>query len=408
LRQNISLAVRAIKANKLRTVLTVFIIALGLMALLGILTSIEALRSTVNKNFATLGSNSFTLRNEGMIEDEDEEDRNMPNPVISRREAESFKEKFNYPGSVISLGYLTHGAATVENGNKKTNPNVMAMAVDENYISVGGYEIDMGRWFSKSDVELGIRSIILGSDIAEKLFAKNIDPLGKSIQLQGQSFKVMGVLKSKGSSIMASDNICFIPLTTSRTVFPVFESSYAITVGVNDIDDMEPAIGAATGLMRQVRKLDVREKNDFAINKSDSVIAIVIDLISNIAIGVLFIGVVTLIGAAIGLMNIMLVQVNERTREIGINMAIGANAKSIRMQFLTESVLICLIGGIIGILLGVLVGNAVAAIFNITFFIPWGWVAAGFILCFFTGILAGYYPAVKASKLNPIEALRYE
>jgi putative ABC transport system permease protein len=282
------------------------------------------------------------------------------------------------------------------------------MAADAEYFSVGGYEMDKGRWFTGAEIEGTARTIILGSDVAEKLFSKNIDPLGKGVQVENQSFKIIGVLKSKGSSIMANDNVCFIPVTTARTVFPANESSYAITVGVSRVEDIEPAIGTATGLMRQVRKLNVREENNFAITKSDSVIAVVIGLISNIAIGVIFIGVITLIGAAIGLMNIMLVQVNERTREIGINMAIGAKQQVIRRQFLTESVLICLIGGIIGIILGIIVGNIVAQVFHLSFFVPWGWVLAGIALCFATGIAAGYYPALKASKLDPIEALRYE
>lgn len=405
--QNLSLALRAIRANKLRTVLTILIIALGLMALLGILTSVEALKSSVNANFATLGANSFTIRNEGMIDGGDAGEAEKPNPEITRREAEAFKEKYNY-SSTVSISYMSNGTAVLENNDKKTNPNVMVLAADAEYFFIAGYEMEKGRWFTGAEIEGTSRTIILGSDVAEKLFSKNIDPLGRGIQLENQSFKIIGVLKSKGNSMMASDNVCFIPVTTARTTFPANESSYAISVGVSKVEELEPAIGVATGLMRQVRKLNVREENNFAITKSDSIIAAVIDMISNIAIGVIFIGIITLIGAAIGLMNIMLVQVNERTREIGINMAIGAKQQVIRRQFLTESVIICLIGGIIGIILGIVVGNLVAQIFKLSFFVPWGWVLAGIALCFLTGIAAGYYPAVKASKLDPIEALRYE
>ncbi|MBC8046451.1 MAG: ABC transporter permease [Fimbriimonadaceae bacterium] len=410
LRENIGLATRAIRANKLRTIITIIMISLGLMALLGILTSVEAIKSSVNTNFATLGSNSFNIRNEGNLDGDNGRENAEPNPPITYRQAESFKEKYDFPG-IISISYMPVQATRVKAGDKETNPNVSVLAVDENYISIAGYEIDenKGRWFTKGELESASRSVVLGNDVAEKLFGEKVDPLGKGLTVSNQSFRIIGVLKSKGSSIMSSDNIIFIPVTTSRSIFPGSESStFVITVGVNGVDDLEPAIGTATGLMRQVRKLDVREKEDFAIMKSDSVIAIVIGIVSNIAIGVIFIGIVTLIGAAIGLMNIMLVQVNERTREIGINMAIGAKQQTIRRQFLTESIIICLVGGILGIILGIIVGNIVAGIFNVTFFIPWGWVLGGIILCFVTGIAAGYYPAVKASKLDPIEALRYE
>lgn len=395
---------RAIRANKQRTILTICIIALGLMALLAILTSIEALKSSINKNFATLGSNSFTIRNSGQLDDGDMDE---PNPNITRREAELFRDKYDF-GAIVSISYMPLGATVLNTAVKKTNPNVQVMAVDDNYISVAGYEMEKGRWFVSGEVESASRTIILGNDVANKLFETNIDPVGRGVSVQGQSFKIIGVLKSKGSSIMSSDNICFIPTTTSRSVFPAYEGSYVITIGVKNIDDLEPAIGSATGLMRQVRKLDVREENDFSIMKSDSIISIVLNNISYVAIGAIIIGLITLLGAAIGLMNIMLVQVNERTREIGISMAIGARGSVIRRQFLTESIIICLLGGIIGIILGIIVGNLVAQIFHVSFFIPWGWVLGGIILCFVTGIAAGYYPAVKASKLDPIEALRYE
>lgn len=403
--ENISLAIRAIRANKQRTILTICIIALGLMALLAILTSIEALKSSINKNFATLGANSFTIRNEGQLDGGDGNEE--PAPEITRREAESFKEKFDYP-AIVSISYMPFGATTLNTALKKTNPNVQVMAADDNYVFVAGYEMEKGRWFISGEIESASRTIILGSDVVEKLFDKNTDPIGKGVSVQSQSFKIIGVLKSKGNSMMANDNICFIPTTSARSVFPANEGSYVISVAVNNIDDMEPAIGNATGVMRQVRKLDVRKENNFSIMKSDSIISLVMNNISYVTIGAVIIGLITLFGAAIGLMNIMLVQVNERTREIGISMAIGAKGIIIRRQFLTESIVICLLGGIIGIILGIIAGNFVAQLFDVSFFIPWGWVLGGIVLCFITGIAAGYYPAVKASKLDPIEALRYE
>ena len=391
----------------MRTILTVTIIAFGLMALLGILTSIEALKSSINRNFATLGANSFSIRNEGQI-DGGEDDNREPNPAITRREAVAFKNGYDYP-ALVSISYIPfNGWAQLEAGGNETNPNVTVMAVDDQYMAVAGYEMESGRWFTETEVEYASRNVILGSDVFKKLFDENEDPLGKGISIQNQSFRVIGVLKSKGSSMLSSDNRVFIPVTTSRSLFPANENSYTITVGVTSVEDMEPAIGSATGLMRQVRKLDVREKNDFATFKSDSIIEVVLSNISYVTLGAVIIGLITLLGAAIGLMNIMLVQVNERTREIGISMALGATGTVVKRQFITEAIVICLIGGALGILFGVLTGNGVASFFNVKFFVPWGWVFGGLALTFVTGLGAGYYPAIKASKLNPIEALRYE
>ena len=407
LQENIKLATKAIRGNLLRTILTVCIIAFGLMALLGILTSIEALKSSINRNFATLGANSFSIRNEGQIDGGEGGGDREPSPMITRRQAEDFRNRYAYP-SIVSISYVPfNGWAKLKAGEKETNPNVSVMAVDENYLTVAGYEMESGRWFTGGEIESATRYVILGSDVLHKLFGED-DPLGKGVSIQNQAFRVIGVLKSKGSSMLSSDNRVFIPVSTSRSLFPGQENSYTITVGVNTVDDLEPAIGSATGIMRQVRRLDVREGNDFSVFKSDSIIEVVLSNISYVTLGAIIIGLITLLGAAIGLMNIMLVQVNERTREIGISMALGASGLIIKRQFLTEAIVICLFGGAVGILLGVLTGNGVASFFKVNFFIPWGWVLAGLALTFVTGLAAGYYPALKASKLDPIEALRYE
>lgn len=406
--ENILIALRSIRGNLLRTALTVTIIAFGLMALLAILTSIEALKSSINKNFATLGANTFSIRNTADIEGGSMGEIDKERPPVSKREADLFSEKYSYPSSIVSISYVPFGGfAKVKAGAKETNPNVTVMAVDVDYIHVSGYEMQTGRWFTAGEVDYASRTVVLGSDVAAKLFGDE-DPSGKGITVQNQSFRIIGTLKKKGNSMISSDNIVFIPVNTSRSLFPANETSYVITVGVNEVVDLEPAIGEATGTMRQVRKLNVREKNNFTIAKSDSIINIVLQNISYVAIGAIIIGMITLLGAAIGLMNIMLVQVNERTREIGISMALGATGAAVKMQFLVEAIVICLIGGLLGILLGVLCGNAVASFFKISFFVPWIWVLAGLALTFITGLAAGYYPSVKASKLDPIEALRYE
>ncbi len=376
------------------------------MALVGILTAIDALKSSINSNFTTLGANSFSVRNFSEISDREE----RPKPPVSYKEASAFKDKYAYPGSTVSISSIfIQGSGTVKHADKKTNPNVDVFGVDENFISVVGYEIEKGRGFSSQELESASRVVVLGDDVVKKIFSEMDDPLEKGITINNQFYRIIGILKPKGSSFMQSDNRVLIPLTSARSIFPPPGlESYVITVGVRTPEDMDPAIGDATGLMRQVRKLKLGEDNDFVMNKSDSVVNVMLDSLSYVAIGAMFIGFITLIGAAIGLMNIMLVQVNERTREIGVSMAIGANRKAIRRQFLIESIMICIIGGIFGIILGIAIGNLVALALHANFILPWFWVICGLIVCVATGLAAGYIPALRASRLDPIEALRYE
>lgn len=405
-RENIALALRAIRANRLRSIITITIIAIGLTALIGILTAIDALKASINSNFTTLGANSFSIRNFNEISDGNEK----PKPAVTFKEATLFKDKYGFNGAAVSISSIfIQGSGLVKHAEKKTNPNVDVFGVDENFIPVVGYEVDKGRGFSGQELESASRVVVLGNDVVEKVFGGQDNPIDKGVTINDQYFRVIGVLKPKGSSFMQSDNRVLIPLTAARSIFPEGgNGSYILTVGVRSPEDMEPAIGDATGLMRQVRKLKLGEENDFVISKSDSVVSVMLDSLSYVAIGAMFIGFITLIGAAIGLMNIMLVQVNERTREIGVSMAIGANRQTIRRQFLIESIVICVMGGICGIIVGIGIGNLVAMLLHAKFILPWFWVIMGLLVCVITGLAAGYIPALRASRLDPIEALRYE
>jgi putative ABC transport system permease protein len=229
------------------------------------------------------------------------------------------------------------------------------------------------------------------------------------IRANGIKYRIIGVLKDKGSSaFLNADNIVLTTYNNIRRLFPTDGSSYNIGIMVNDIIQMEAAISEAKGTFRPIRKLAIDESNNFYIDKSDSIAEVFKSSLGAITTAAAFIGLITLFGAAIGLMNIMLVAVNERTREIGLIKAIGGKSKSIRAQFLFESIFISLIGAVLGIILGVIVGNVVGIFLHTGFVVPWVWVVIGIVVCSAVGLFAGLYPAIKASRLDPIVALRYE
>jgi putative ABC transport system permease protein len=291
----------------------------------------------------------------------------------------------------------------------KTNPNVRVIGADENYLVTSGEEVENGRNFTSNEIEYGFSSVILGAGLIKDLFKNKEDPLGKIISIGPGKFKVIGVLKSKGSSMgFSGDLTCFIPVTNVRTNFPRPEMSFNINVMAKRPELVDPAIGEATAVLRSIRKVPVGIEDTFEITKSDNVAKMLIENIKYVSMAATLIGFITLLGAAIGLMNIMLVSVTERTREIGIRKAIGATKRVIRNQFLVESIVIGQIGGLLGIILGILVGNVISLLIGSAFIVPWVWIATGVILCFGVALVSGIIPAQKAANLDPIESLRYE
>jgi putative ABC transport system permease protein len=406
--ENLRIAIRAISSNKVRAVLTICIIAFGIMALVGILTSIDAIKSSLTNQFTMMGASSFSITSRGMnIQIGNEKYRAKNYSRISYREASEFKNKFDEP-AWVSVSFRASGMSTLKYGSKETDPNIELVGVDENYLAVSGYEINTGRGFSPDDLQLNRRLVILGADVAGKIFPGGVEQVGQEISVAGLKFKVAGVMKSKGASQMSSDNVCFIPVTTARQYYSRPNMNFNITVMPFKSANLDLLTGEAEAVFRVIRNLDPRDESDFNIARSDNLVALLLKNIKYVTLAATLIGIITLFGAAVGLMNIMLVSVSERTREIGVRKAIGAKPKTIQNQFLFESILIGQMGGLFGIILGIGIGNIVSAMLKSTFIIPWIWVIMGIVVCFIVGIVSGYAPALKAANIDPIEALRYE
>ncbi len=409
MKENFRISFLSIRSNILRTTLTVLIIAFGIMALIGILTTIDSLKRSVNSSFSAMGANSFSIRSRNFnVQIGNHRDRVKNYSKISYSEAERFKKEFTLP-AVVSVSIGASGTATIKYESEKTNPNVSVRGVDENYLITAGYEVEKGRNFTEADIRSGENTVLIGSEIAKSLFKQGQDPIDKVITVSNGKYRVIGVLREKGATMMGSgDRLCCLPVTNVRQYFSYPNMSFGVTVLPNEGLGMEEAMGEAESLFRVIRGLDPMDATDFYTVRSDSIAELLISSVSSITIAATLIGIITLLGAAIGLMNIMLVAVAERTQEIGIRKAIGANNKTIKQQFLFEAILVGQLGGIVGIVLGIIVGNIIPLIAGGSFVVPWAWIFLGFTLCFIVGVISGIYPARKAAKLDPIESLRFE
>ncbi len=417
-----SLSYRTVKSNRLRTGITVTIIALGIMALIGIITAIKAMNQSLKENFSILGANAFSIRYKGMNVNiggrrsrvnqskrgEKKDKTSNVGKNITEEQAMLFKENYKFPSLVgIQLGGPRSLIAKYE--NIETNPQVSITGGDDNFLTINAYSLQAGRNFSRLDIETGRNVCLLGSDIAKKLFPKKQEnSVDKIIRVGNLPYRVIGLLKPKGASVFMQMDKLIVTSHTNVMRLPGASSSYTINVMVDDVSQLDPAIGEATGTLRAVRRLQVNDNDNFFIDKSDTVAETMISLLGSISGSAGAIGLITLIGAAIGLMNIMLVAVTERTKEVGLIKALGGTRKSIRDQFLFESIIISLLGAVFGIVLGVMVGNLFSMLLGTGFVVPWGWVITGIIICSLVGLAAGLWPAIKASKLDPIVALRYE
>lgn len=407
--ENLRISTEAIRSHILRTVLTVLIIAFGIMALVGISTAIDALESSFAENLMMMGSNTFTIKNRTMrVQMGHNSRRAKYYEPIHFDQAMEFKEQYTFPASVSVFTNATW-TATAKYKENKTNPNIQVIGTDENYLVTSGNELDRGRTFTPHEVYYGSHVAIIGSEVAKTLFQDNTDPIGKIISIGPGKYKVIGLIEQKGTGFgFTPDRQILLPITNVRQYFSRPNMSFTINVMPADSRKIDAAIGEATGLFRVIRQNKLYEENDFDISKSDQLLKMLFENTKSIKMAALIIGFITLFGAAIGLMNIMLVSVTERTREIGIRKSLGATKLAVRNQFLVEAVVIGQFGGLFGIVLGILAGNIVSILTETSFIIPWAWILIGVLLCFGVALVSGIVPAIKAANLDPIESLRYE
>ena len=408
-RENVRIAIGSIRTQLLRTILTVLIIAIGITALVGILTVVSALENTISSDFASMGANTFNVNQyNNTVRRRGGEEREIINPIISYPEAVAFKNKYKFPLSQTSLSFSATSTAEIKFEAAKTDPENTIVGVDEYFLTNSGLETTSGRNFTSFDIQNNTYSCIVGSDFQKGLL-KNVNPIDKIISIRGAKFKVIGVLKEKGSTFGNSQDLrVLIPIQLARSLFTKPNINYSISVMVNQKEMINQAIDQANNTMRKIRKLSPVKENNFSIVRSDDLINRILSITQYLGMASWLIGIITVLGSSIALMNIMIVSVTERTREIGVRKALGAKRSTIAFQFFIETLLIGQFGGLIGIILGIAIGFAIATAMNFVFVIPWGAIMAAFITSFIVAIVSGLYPAIKAAYLDPIEALRYE
>ena len=409
IKENIRIAMGSIRTQLLRTILTVLIIAIGITALVGILTVVAALENKLSTNFASMGANTFNINQyETTTRRRGGKEIVKINPIISYPEAKAFKEKYKYPLTQTSLSFIATSNAEVKFEAQKTDPEITIVGVDDYFLKNSGLETALGRNFTGFDIENNTYTCIVGSDFKKGLL-KDTNPIDKVISVRGAKFKVIGVLKEKGSTFGNSQDLrVLIPIQVARSLFTAPNINYSMSMMAAKEALLDEAVNNAEITMRRIRKLNPVQDNNFGISRSDDLINRIAEITGVLSASAWIISIITIFGSSIALMNIMLVSVTERTREIGVRKALGAKRSTIAFQFFIETLIIGQLGGLIGIILGISVGLGFSSIFDFSFIIPWSAIVAAVITTFLVAVVSGSYPALKASKLDPIEALRYE
>ncbi|HLV92078.1 MAG TPA: ABC transporter permease [Aequorivita sp.] len=407
-RENVRIALDSIKGQLLRTILTIVIIGIGIWALVGILSAVKALENTISTNFASMGANTFNIQRYEFTVHSSSGEREKINPIISYDNVREFLAKYDFPTSKTSVSFRATSAAEVKYGSEKTDPEVQVYGVNENYLENAGIDIDTGRNFTIFDIDNNNKVCLIGSDFLKSLF-KDEDPLDKTISIRGVRFKIIGVLESKGSTFGNNQDLkVLIPIQVARGIYTQPNINYTISVKIDNQQLLEAAQDEAIITFRNIRRLNPVEENNFGLERSDDLINRIASITDYLTVAAWIISIITILGSSIALMNIMLVSVTERTREIGVRKALGAKRATISTQFFIETIVIGQFGSVLGIILGILTGFAFAKIFEFDFSLPWAAMIWATVITFIVAVIAGSYPAAKAARLDPIESLRHE
>lgn len=408
-KESIISAVSSIRGNKLRAGLTLLGIVIGVFSIIGVMTLLDALQKGIDGGLSQLGTNTFQVQkfpalNFGGPGARRKFDKRKDITLEQGMRLKEIATQYKY----IGLEYWM-GGKIVKSDKFQTNPNSQLGGVTTEFLPANNYSLSAGRWFSEQDILSEPHICVLGMDIVDKIFP-NTNPLAQEIQVDGNKFTVIGILAAKGQSLgQSQDNIVAIPIRTMEKIYGSTKNhSLNITVTATSKESYNDTMEQIIGLMRQIRKVPPGEDNDFDIWSNESLISQAASFTQYFKYGAGVISFISLIAAGIGIMNIMLVTVTERTKEIGIRMAIGAKRSNILSQFLFEAILLSELGGVLGIVIGIGAGNMLGAMLNTPISIPYDWVVIGLVVCSIIGIAFGTYPAYKAAKLNPIDALRYE
>jgi putative ABC transport system permease protein len=410
LKESLLMALAAIKANKLRSTLTLLGIVVGIFSIISVMTAMGVLRNAIEQGITQLGANTFQIQKypqggPGGGHRDRWRFRNRKN--ITFEQALAVREKATL-AEKVGLEVWDGGKIVWWKG-QRTNPSVTVFGENMDGIATNDWNVAYGRGFTTQDFELTRPVVLIGQPLREKLFPPNINPVGETVKIDGKLLEVIGVFASKGGALGGNqDNIAVMPINTFFQHYGKSGRSVNIMVKAVNRESVEDAIEQSRGVLRAVRNVPPGEEDDFNYFSNDTVVNQFNEFTLYFRLGVLVVASIALLAAGIGIMNIMLVSVTERTREIGIRKAIGAQKKDILTQFIIEAVILCQIGGVIGVLIGILAGNGISLWLKTPPYMPWDWAAIGLVVCSLVGIVFGVYPAWKASTLDPIEALRYE
>lgn len=399
-------AIQSLKTNRLRAFLTILGVVVGIFSIIVIMTIITMLQTSIESGVNFLNKDTFMVQKFPAIGNHDDFDKYRNRKDIKLEDFYRF-EKLMTQAKYVGASQDSY-PKVIKFRNKQTNPNVGAVGLTTGEFKTYNVRIEKGREFIQTDIDYSGRVCILGYDVYDKLFSGD-DPVGQVIRINDQPVKVIGSMAKRPQIFgQSQDNFVLIPISTFQSFYGTNNESVSITVQSYSDEDYQANVDAAIGYLRTIRKVPPGKNNDFEIFSNETIMEQINNITGGVKIGAMVISIIALFAAGVGIMNIMLVSVTERTREIGIRKAIGARKKNILMQFLIEAVVLCMIGGFIGILLGVGIGNIAGSFLDATAVIPYEWILIGLSMCLIVGVIFGTYPAYKAANLDPIEALRYE